>query len=62
MDTAPYTAEILVSNLLLSAGGRQALKVTGSVNWDFLHFLILLRCNDISLILFYYSWPPFITA
>jgi hypothetical protein len=37
MEAAAYTAEILVSNLLLTAAGRRALKVTGSVKWDFLH-------------------------
>jgi hypothetical protein len=37
MEAAPYTAEILVSNLLLTATGRRALKVTGSVQSDPLH-------------------------
>jgi hypothetical protein len=31
MEAAPYTDEILVSNLLLTAAGRRALKVSDSV-------------------------------
>jgi hypothetical protein len=34
MEAAPYTAEILVSKVLLSAAGRRALKVNASVKWD----------------------------
>jgi hypothetical protein len=59
MEAARYTAEILVSNLLLSAAGRRALKVTGSVtcgsfhselDWDVIIFH--LYCSLIHCLLF----------
>jgi len=56
MEAAPYTAEILVSNVLLSAAGRRALKVNASVQWDFMNSL--LGCARISFILFCYSCSP----
>jgi hypothetical protein len=53
MEAAPYTAEILVSKVLLSAAGRRALKVNASVQWDILNSLLCSAC--ISFILFRYS-------
>jgi len=44
MEAAPYTAEILVSNILLSAAGRRALKVSALVQWDFLNSLLGSAC------------------